>query len=354
MAYCCDCWVSWISTHDPQDAGTALTALETNLLTVAKLTRVPLREVWRHEATDFSRWLEENIEVLTEVLDLSLTFSEREGAAGDFSIDLVAEADSGRPVVIENQLGPSDHDHLGKLVTYAAALEAEAAIWLVARPRQEHVKALGWLNEASATAFYLVQVEAVRIGESDPAPLLTKIVGPSPEASEVGEVKKDLSERAQLRRGFWTLLLDRARARTSLHTAISPQSSNWISTGAGLSGLGWSYVILQHKMRIELYIDRGDGDVNRALFDRLHSHHEEIEASFGGVIDWQRLEGRRGCRIAHHLSLGGWRSQDKWPEIADAAIDAMIRFERALRPHVKKLSAAVNLSPQKLAVEPPA
>lgn len=306
---------------------------------IAKLTRVPLREVWKHEAYDFSRWLEVNIDLLNEILDLNLTFSEREGAAGNFSIDLVAEGEGGRPVVIENQLSASNHDHLGKLLTYAAALDAQAAIWLVARPRQEHVAAVAWLNEASSTAFYLVQVEAVRIGDSDPAPLLTKIVGPSPEASEVGEVKKDLSERQQLRRAFWKLLLDRARGRTSLHTAVSPQPASWIATGAGMSGLSWNYVTLQHGMRIELYIGTPDEQVNSNLFERLQSHREEVEASFGDPIDWQRLEGRQGCRIAYHLSLGGWRDQEKWPDVVDAAIDAMIRFERALRPFVKKIQA---------------
>lgn len=306
---------------------------------IAKLTRVPLREVWKHEARDFSRWLELNIELLNEVLDLNLTFSEREGAAGNFSIDLVAEGESGRPVVIENQLAASDHDHLGKLVTYAAALEAQAAVWLVARPRQEHVNALAWLNEASPTDFYLVQVEAVRIGDSDPAPLLTKIVGPSAEASEVGEVKKDLSERHHVRRAFWKLLLDRARGRTSLHTAVSPQTSHWIATGAGMSGLSWNYIVLQHGMRIELYVGTPDERTNLSIFERLQAQREEVEASFGGPIDWQKLEGRQGCRIAYHLSDGGWRDQEKWPLVADAAIEAMIRFERALRPFVKKLQA---------------
>ena len=89
---------------------------------IGKIDRVPLRDVWKHEASDFTKWLEENIEILNDILDLNLTTAEREKDAGDFSVDLVAEDDKGNPVVIENQLERSNHDHLGKLITYLTAV----------------------------------------------------------------------------------------------------------------------------------------------------------------------------------------------------------------------------------------
>jgi hypothetical protein len=79
---------------------------------IGKIVRLPLREVWKHEALDFTTWLVENIDVLSDALDLPLQEGQREQAAGDFSVDLVAEADGGRTVVIENQLEKSNHDHL--------------------------------------------------------------------------------------------------------------------------------------------------------------------------------------------------------------------------------------------------
>ena len=85
---------------------------------IGSLRRVALREVWPHEALDFTPWLEENIDELNNVIDLSLSVVEREQSAGDFSVDLVAEDESGNPVIIENQLERSNHDHLGKLITY--------------------------------------------------------------------------------------------------------------------------------------------------------------------------------------------------------------------------------------------
>src|SRR5262245_18037584 len=167
---------------------------------IGKIKRVPLREVWRHEALDFTKWLQDNMDVLNDVVGLSLSNAERERSAGDFNVDLVAEDAAGNPVIIENQLERSNHDHLGKLLTYLVAIGAKAAIWIVADPRPEHVNAITWLNESSAAAFYLLKIEGIKIGESAPAPLLTLIVGPTEESRELGETKKDLAERYSIRR----------------------------------------------------------------------------------------------------------------------------------------------------------
>ncbi|MFN4243928.1 MAG: DUF4268 domain-containing protein [Tepidisphaerales bacterium] len=307
---------------------------------IGKITRVPLRDVWKHEANDFTRWLEENIDVLNDILDLDLTTAEREKDAGDFSVDLVAEDDKGNPVVIENQLEKSNHDHLGKLITYLTAVGARTAIWIVSDPRPEHINAISWLNEGSAASFYLLKVEAIRIGESAPAPLLTLIVGPSEESREVGETKKELAERGDLRREFWTGLLDYAKTKTKLHAGVSPGGSNWISTGAGVTGLGYNYTITKHASTVELYIKRGKDaeDENKAIFDQLFAAKDEIERAFGEPLEWQRLEERRACRIRKKLTIGGWRDDPaKWPEVYAAMVDAMIRLEKALKPHVQKL-----------------
>jgi len=308
-------------------------------MTIARVERIALREVWRHEAYDFTHWLQDNIEVLNEALGLSLSSPEREQAAGSFSADLVAEDESGSLVVIENQLERSDHDHLGKLITYSVAMDARTAIWIVADPRPEHIGAVNWLNESSSADFYLVKVEAIRIGESLPAPLLTLITGPSAEGREVGQTKKHMAERDAIRREFWTTLLHRARSRTKLHANISPGRENWISTTAGRSGCSFNYVIRQHDGQVELYIDRGrDADEeNTRIFDLLVEHKGEIEAQMGESLEWQRLDGRRACRIRKVVAKGGYRDRDRWPEIQVAMIDSMIKLARALKPHFSRL-----------------
>jgi hypothetical protein len=306
---------------------------------IGKIERVPLRNVWKHEAFDLTTWLRDNIDVLNDVLDITLSGAEKEQSAGGFSVDLTAEDEDGNTVIIENQLEKSDHDHLGKLVTYLSALDAKAAIWIVSDPRPEHIGAIAWLNETSAASFYLLKLEAICIGESSPAPLLTLIVGPSEEGREVGKKKKELAERYFIRERFWTELLERAKAKTKLHASISPSRHNWIGTGAGKSGLAFNYVIRKHEADVELYIDRGKEteEENKRIFDTLAALKSEIEESFGGTLDWQRLEGKRACRIRKGFELGGYRDEEKWPEIHDTMIDAMIRLEKALRPRINKL-----------------
>jgi len=306
---------------------------------IGKIQRVPLREVWKHEAMDFTKWLEENIDVLNDALELNLSNPEREQSAGDFSVDLVAEDEAGNPVVIENQLEKSDHAHLGKLVTYLTAIGAKSAIWIVAEPRPEHIGAITWLNESSSAAFYLMKVEGVKIGESAPAPLLTLIVGPSEEGRDVGETKKKIAGRYMNRHRFWTALLERAKEKTSLHVSISPGQYSWVGTGAGKSGLGLIYVIRKHEGNVELYIDRGKDseEENKQIFDTFMKSKSEIEKAFGGPLEWQRLDGKRACRIRKKVLRGGYLDEEKWPEIQDEMIESMIKLEKALRPSIISL-----------------
>jgi hypothetical protein len=308
-------------------------------LTVSKLERVPLREVWKREAYDFTQWLQENIDVLNTALDLNLVNVDREQAAGPFSIDLVAEDEGGGTVIIENQLEKSNHDHLGKLITYLTGMGAKAAIWIVSDPRPEHVAAIAWLNESSSASFYMVKVEAVRIGDSPAAPLFTLIVGPSEESKDVGQAKKEIAERYGIRKRWWTQLIARSAQVNKLHAHISPSEHHWIGTSSGVRGLNLNYLVTMDECSAELYIDRGkDTEAeNKHIFDQLESHKAEIEKAFGAALSWERLEGKRACRI-RHTQPGGYRSpEEDWPKIQDGIIGAMDRLEKALRPYLKRL-----------------
>ncbi len=307
---------------------------------IEKIKRVKLRDVWEHEALNFTTWLEENIDVLNDVLDITLISAEREQAAGRFSVDIVAEDDSGNPVIIENQLEKSNHDHLGKLITYLVAVEAKTAIWIVSDPRTEHINAISWLNESSGANFYLLKIEAIKIGESSPAPLLTLIVGPSEESRQAGETKKEIAERYTVRHRFWKDLLELSKTKTKLHANRTPSQYSWISTGAGKFGLGFNYGVRQHSAQVELYIDRGKekDDENERIFDKLLKNKDEIEATFGEALDWQRLEGKRGCRIRKEVMIGGYIDEGKWREIHEEMINIMIRLEKSLKLFIAKLN----------------
>ena len=307
---------------------------------IGKIQRVPLREVFPHEANGFTTWLANNIDVVNEALGISLTDVEREQDAGAFRVDLVAQDNAGNRIIVENQLEKSNHDHLGKIITYLTSLDAQAAIWIVSDPRPEHVQAIAWLNEGSPAEFYLVKVEAIRIGDSPPAPLFTLITGPSEEAREAGAAKKELVRREVMREKFWTGLLEYAKEKTDLHAAISPGRYNWIGTSAGLPyGINLNYAIRQHDGQVELYIDsdRDTGEGNTEVFNGLLKHKDELERDFGEPLEWEPLEGRRACRIRKTLVLGGWEDEEKWPQVYEEMVDAMIRLNEALRPHLEGL-----------------
>ena len=300
---------------------------------IGRVRRMNLREVWPHEATNFTTWLQENIDILAAALDMPLISPDREQPAGSFSVDLIAEDGDGNSVVIENQLGKSDHDHLGKVITYLALTDAKSAVWIVGEPRAEHVSAIAKLNEGTAD-FYLVKLEAIRIEDSPPAALLTLITGPSREVKEEGQRKKEASALHQARLDFWKELLAYAKTKTRLHAGLSPSTSYAI--GTKISGaISLNYYVRQEDTQIGAYIDRGTGeDYNRRVFRKLHSRKDQIEQAFGESLEWIDTEGVQACRIDKTISLGGWTNQDKWPEVHNAMVSNMIRFHKALKPHL--------------------
>jgi len=309
-------------------------------MVISRLTKVPLRELWKHEAHGFTHWLSENLDYLSEALQLELSFVERE-ASGEmsFSADILAEDNGGNYYVIENQLEKTDHDHLGKIITYMSNLDAKSAIWITSESRPEHEKAIHWLNEVlpADSAVYLIKLEAYKIDDSVPAPLFTVIAGPTSVGKQVGEQKKELAERHIRRLSFWEQLLERSKNITQLFSNISPGTQNWISTGGGRSGFGFAYVVLMKSTQVELYIDTGKLEENKNYFDKLVTRKDQIEEKFGNSLDWQRLDNRRACRIRFVVTDKGLENEEVWTDIQDKLIDAMIRLSNSLKPEIKNL-----------------
>ena len=309
-------------------------------MVISRLKRVSVRDVWHNEEKNFTPWLKENIDILSEVLGMELSVIEQEAKVGrHFEADLLAEGPNGDYVIIENQFGKSDHDHLGKLITYSTNLEAKTAVWICEDPQPEHIEAISWLNKntPSDIAFYLIKLEVFQIEDSPPAPHLSIVSGPSEQIKRAGAIKGKLAERHVKRLEFWKQLLERSRSKTDLFSNISPSKECWISTGAGKTGLAYTYVILKNAARIELYIDTGDKNKNKQIFDELYKKRHEIESDFGEELEWQRLDDKRACRIAKTVENKGLWDVDDWPTVQDKMINAIVRFERALSKHIRQL-----------------
>lgn len=307
---------------------------------VGKLTTVDLREIWKHEAYDFTSWLFENCDVLNDQIGLTLKPIEKEKSVGTFFVDIYAEDDNGRLAIIENQLTKTDHDHLGKLLTYLSNLDAKIAVWVSTDPRPEHVSAINYLNEVvpEDTKFYLLKVQAFRIGDSEPAPLFTVEAGPSNEIKARGVVKKDIAQHDEKWFRFFGQLLVLCNERTNLFANVSPVGyQGWIVTGAGKSGLSWLIAAGIKKSRIDFCLSSPSSDINSSRFKYLASHKDSIEKSFGEPLVWDFKENRKQHAVRTLCTIGGMDDEEKWPAIHSDLVDRIVRFEKALRPFIKDL-----------------
>jgi len=150
------------------------------ITSLGRLERRPAREAWSGEATDFTPWLAESLDVLGSELGLALTLRAREHPVGRYYLDLLLEDARGRTVAVENQFGQTDHDHLGKVMTYAAGTKADVVIWIAETFTEEHAAALTWLNQTSlpGVGFFGIELEVLRIG-AEQAPHFRVVVRPN-------------------------------------------------------------------------------------------------------------------------------------------------------------------------------
>ncbi|HWP37353.1 MAG TPA: DUF4268 domain-containing protein [Gemmatimonadales bacterium] len=317
----------------------------TEQATLGALKRLDVRTIWPNEAKDFTPWLAENLSALGEALGMDLELQTQEAPVGAFSLDVLAR-DLGRDrlVVIENQLEPTDHDHLGKLLTYAAGHDAGAMIWIAKEIREEHRQAIDWLNQHTDgnIELYAVVVEIIQIDDSRPACSFKPIAFPNEWRKSAIESKEGgaTSERGEAYRLFFQDLLDELREKHRFTGARAGQPQNWYSFASGLSGIQYSFSFAQQgQVRAEVYIDRGDASANKELFDRLHATREAIEQHLGETLQWERLDGRRACRIAVYRAGSIENDTQTLQEIKAWAIERLLRLKKVFGP---RLVAAVK------------
>lgn len=268
---------------------------------LARLTKLPLRTIWKHEAIHFTQWLAlpENLELLSETIGIDLINAQTEVGVGQFNVDILAEDENGHKVVIENQLENTDHDHLGKLITYASGLQAEICIWVVARARQEHEQAINWLNENTTDGanFFLIEVEAWKIGDSLPAPRFNIVAKPNDWAKTVKQSAgtNKITDLKLQQQAFWEQLREYGDQHGKLvrnWRKALPQ--HWYNIGVGSTRAKLSATVNTRDsvVGMELYIYK-----EKELFHELLAKSNDIEAKLGYKLDWQELPERKACRI---------------------------------------------------------
>ena len=309
---------------------------------LSDIQHVDLREVWPNEATDFTPWLAENIAKLGEALGLELELQSREAPVGSYSLDLLAHDLSGRPVIIENQLEATDHTHLGQLLTYASGYDAYVAVWIAKAFRDEHRQALDWLNQRSDenTEFFGVVIEVWKIDDSRPAPHFKLVATPNDWRKGKVTTKQEgtTSERGEAYRAFFQELIDRLREQHDFTGATNERAQRWCYFVSGFSGVLYgSNFYSQAKAKVELYLDRGDKDQNKILFDALRENQEAIESELQESIEWNRMEGRQACRIAVTRPGTITDSPEILAEIQDWMVERLLKFKQVFGPRLKNL-----------------
>lgn len=309
-------------------------------MAIEKIQKVDLREIWRHEASDFTRWLAQNIDFLNEVIGLDISVETIEGSVGPYRVDIYGEDGTGNKVIIENQLEATDHKHLGQILTYFVNLDARIGIWITANPVEEHKQVIEWLNETTPDDmyFYLVQVEGIRIGNNESvAPLFTLVEGPTLERKKIGAEKKEHARRHLVRERFWSQFLEKISDATSICQNNSPSTDSWIGIALGIQGIGLNLVVTGTYARAEIFFNRGDTERNKKAFDILFAHKDEIEKELGTKLDWARMDGKVTARIKWQLDEVDLYDEEQWPRMNEFLVEAAIKMHKIFKEKIQEV-----------------
>lgn len=311
--------------------------------TLGVMTRVSVRQAWGHEAASFTPWIArpENLSALAAALELDdLELVATEHCIGDFKLDVLCTS-GGEQVIIENQLAESDHKHLGQLLAYAAGAGARKVIWICESFRPEHAAALGFLNENSLEdlAFFGVEVELWRIGDSLPAPKFEVVVRPdnwSRSSRSQVQAAAHASPTKQLQLKFWQSLVEALAKVAPGIRPHRPRLQHWLSSSTGKSGIGLNCTANTRDARlgVEIWIQRDDA---KEQFAALARHRDRIERDLGFNLEWQELPDSQACRIVSYLEDAPLEASARWPEYVDWMSRRMIAMDRVFRPLVAGL-----------------
>lgn len=309
---------------------------EGSLPVLGRLRPVHPREVWPHEAHSFTPWLLNNVDVLSDLLGMELALEVAEHPVGGFSLDLMGRDETtGEVVIVENQLEGSDHGHLGQILTYAAGTDPTTIVWIAASFRPEHRAAVDWLNARTDedTRFFAVELGVVRIGQSEPAPSFRLVAQPNDWEKTVRTLKNqsEATGKQVQYRAFWSQWIDALHSRRpEWSRATRPPRDSWFSTTTGSSGATYYTSFTRRGLSSELVFESPDAVLNAARFESLREQRQELEAAYGGALDWQELVDRKATRVADYLAGADVAIESDWAQYLAWILDRQTRLRSAL------------------------
>ncbi len=305
-----------------------------------KLKKIDLRKAWNHEATDFTNWLaeNENLSVLSDEIGIDIKLIQTEASVGKFSVDILSEEENtGRKIIIENQLELTNHDHLGKIITYASGYDAEIIIWIVKDVRDEHKQAIDWLNEHTDEKinFFAIKMELWQIGNSPFAPKFQIISKPNDWAKAIKKStgQSVLTDTKLLQLDFWNKFKEYAQANNSKLRLRKAYPQHWydISFGSSEAHLGLTINSQSNQIACEVYIPD-----SKDLFYKLEKQKEKIEQELNMKLEWMVLEGKKASRIkiVHTADINDIEEWDKYFEWMKLMAE---KFQKTFLHYIKKI-----------------
>ena len=315
----------------------------------SELNKIPLSEIWKNEASDFTPWLESNIQKLGDALGMDLEVVDREASVGDFSLDLLAQdLGSSRTVVIENQFKRTDHDHLGKLLTYASSFDASTVIWIAEEIRDEHRQAMEWLNQRTdtETQFFAVVVEILQIDDSNPALEFKLIVSPNEwQKSKRQKTSTNLSSKGEKYQSYFQVLIDELREKHKFTGAKVSLAQNWYNFSSGLGGIRYGARFPQGgKVLTYVNISQKTDENRIKIFNMLEKRKVEIETNFGSSLEWSRYVEKSLSRIAISCEGNIELSDSELEEIREWHIENLLKLKEVFQPEIEKALETLDSS----------
>ena len=290
-------------------------------LAFGTLERTDLRQAWKHEAEDFTPWLAQNLDRLSEQLGIELELEDTEVSVGPFHADIVARVPiDGARVLIENQLEETDHRHLGQLMTYLAGLDAQIVLWIAAGFNESHLSAIRWLNEHTSDpfAFFAVRVRTVRIGNSPVAPVFDVLERPNEWDRQVRERSRGTSELSQFRRGFWEHVMRRKADAPRLRPGFA---SSYVVHNTAIEELHVAQFLA--KDRVGVYLTSRGRDVN--TLELIEPHRKRLSEALDEDLSETSNE---WCTTSLWIDS---HNRDNWNEMADWLDHQRQAYQEGLR-----------------------
>ena len=307
---------------------------------LGKMNKVDLRKAWKHEALDFTTWLaqEENLALLSDEIGIGIRLIQTEAKVGNFNVDILAEEENtGRKIIIENQLETTNHDHLGKIITYASGHDANIIIWIVKDVREEHRQAVDWLNDHTDenVNFFAISLELWQIGDSPFAPKFQIISRPNEWAKAIKKStgQGELTETKVLQYEFWNKFKEYVQERKSKLRLRKTYPQHWydVSFGSSEAHIALTINTQDNLLGCEIYIPN-----SKDLFIELAKNKEDIEKELGIRLVWMELEGKKAARIKYARD-GDINDSSKWNEYFEWLKENSELFQRVFGKYIKKI-----------------